>query len=437
LREQRRLPQIGGLALQALAAGAFVAGLAFTPHVADAPLANSVFISAVLIAVAAFASAWLYRRADKARPLDLLLYLWGLAWWLGVGLHEIDRFVPGDLQTQAILGFTASTAALAGYAAFRTRAAALAWTAALAIAFGVVLVFAFGAADIRPFAGWGLAAFVAYAAFGFFALHALRDAPGRSPAVAHVGWLWTWTFVFALALHQWGGDLQLGSGWRAALFVLPLLAAWAIAVLRPLWIAPPLTTRFDEYRPALVLSQAAVAIVVFAGSLWHPGDSTPLPFLPLLNPLELVQLGLVACAARWLSDPLVPAPLAQRRVALLAAAGFAFVTAATLRSTHHLGGVAWDGRLWESNLVQTALTMVWSVLGVLGWVLGSRRGQRPLWLAGAILMGVVLVKLLLVDRTHLGNLFGIVSFIVYGLLCTVIGYFAPAPPRETAIGTPA
>ena len=52
-----------------------------------------------------------------------------------------------------------------------------------------------------------------------------------------------------------------------------------------------------------------------------------------------------------------------------------------------------------------------------------------LWLAGAVLMAVVLAKLLLVDRSHLGNLFGIVSFIAYGLLCTVIGYFAPAPPR--------
>ena len=76
--------------------------------------------------------------------------------------------------------------------------------------------------------------------------------------------------------------------------------------------------------------------------------------------------------------------------------------------------------------------MVWSVLGVVGWVQGSRRGSRPLWLAGAVLMGIVLAKLLLIDRTHLGSVFGIASFIAYGLLCTVIGYFAPAPPRAVA-----
>ncbi len=83
-------------------------------------------------------------------------------------------------------------------------------------------------------------------------------------------------------------------------------------------------------------------------------------------------------------------------------------------------------------VAQTSLTVVWSVLGVVGWVMGSRRGSRPLWLAGAVLMGIVLAKLLLIDRTHLGSAFGIASFIAYGLLCTVIGYFAPAPPRDAA-----
>ena len=144
----------------------------------------------------------------------------------------------------------------------------------------------------------------------------------------------------------------------------------------------------------------------------------------------MLQLGILFCGVRWLGVA------AQRweiqRSAVLAVAAFALLTAATLRATHHLGGVPWDEGLWSSNLAQTALTLVWSVLGVLGWVLGSRRGKRVLWLAGAVLMGVVLLKLLLIDRGRLGNLFGIVSFIAYGLLCTVIGYLAPAPPRASA-----
>ena len=55
-----------------------------------------------------------------------------------------------------------------------------------------------------------------------------------------------------------------------------------------------------------------------------------------------------------------------------------------------------------------------------------------LWLAGALLMGVVLAKLILVDRGNLGDAWGIGSFIAYGLLCTLVGYFAPAPPRSAS-----
>jgi uncharacterized membrane protein len=159
------------------------------------------------------------------------------------------------------------------------------------------------------------------------------------------------------------------------------------------------------------------------------GESRPLPWLPLLNPLDLAQVAVLALLLRWLGSEQAPADLRALRVRMIAAAAFALVTVITLRATHHWGGVPWDGGMAGESLVQTSLTVVWSVLGVFGWILGSRRRQRGLWLAGALLMGVVLAKLVLVDRTHLGNLLGIASFIAYGLLCTAVGYFAPAPPR--------
>jgi len=430
-RQSRRLPQISGLALQALAAGAFVLALAFFGNGGEVlPIANGMFISALLIAFAAFTSAWLYHRDDAQPQLAVLLYLWGLAWWLGAGLHEIERFVPMAQQLPAVLAFAALTAALSALVHARIRAGALAWTSALALASGIVITLQFADSGTKPLAGWGLAAFAAYAVGGFLALRMLRDATDAVVRVAHFGWLWTWTLAFALTLRMIAIDAHLAAGWIDALTLLPVLAAWAIALLRPAWIAPPLGERFAICRGLLLASQALVAAIAFANLLFHEGASAPLPFLPLFNPVELAQLGALACFARWLSDRNALADLKQRRVPLLAIAGFAFVTVATLRAAHHFGGAPWDENLWDSNLAQTSLTVVWSVLGVIGWVLGSRRGHRLLWLAGAVLMGVVLAKLLLVDRSHLGNLFGIASFIAYGLLCTVIGYFAPAPPRS-------
>ncbi len=432
-RQQRRLPRWSGLALQALAAVAFLYSLLFDAGSADTiAIANGGCISAVLIAAAAFTSAALYAQNGANAQIAMLLYLWGLAWWIGAGLREIDRFVPAPLEPQALLAFATLTAGLAGAAWRWMQRAAVAWTAAIAIALGVLFVFAFADTGARPFAGWGLAAFAAYGVVGFLALMELRTASDVPLRIAHLGWLWTWTLAVGLALRQIGGDYALAEGWRDAMTLLPLIGAWFVALRKPSLLAPPLGARFGTYRNYLTSSQALVAIVAFALLLLNAGETTPIAYVPILNPIELAQLAILLCAALWLTDPATSPDLRRRRLAVLVAAGFAFVTAATLRGVHHLGGVPWDERIASSMLAQTSLTVVWSVLGVVGWVQGSRRGSRPLWLAGAVLMGIVLAKLLLIDRTHLGSMLGIASFIAYGLLCTVIGYFAPAPPRNAA-----
>ena len=67
---------------------------------------------------------------------------------------------------------------------------------------------------------------------------------------------------------------------------------------------------------------------------------------------------------------------------------------------------------------------------------GSMQRNAPMWAGGGVLMLVVLAKLILVDRHYMGNIWGIVSFMVVGLLLVGVGYFAPKPPK-TAEGASA
>jgi len=154
--------------------------------------------------------------------------------------------------------------------------------------------------------------------------------------------------------------------------------------------------------------------------------------MTVLNPLELMQIaGLLLLASyAWRHRGSVKTNFSRFDVPAFAIVSFVWVSFATLRATHHWADTSWSISMLDDTQVQTALTVVWSVLGVLGWIFGSRRGDRVLWGAGAALMAVVLLKLLVVDRGHLGNIFGIISFIAYGLLCTAVGYFAPAPPKS-------
>ena len=103
---------------------------------------------------------------------------------------------------------------------------------------------------------------------------------------------------------------------------------------------------------------------------------------------------------------------------------------------HHVHGEPWGFDVLDSGFAQTALTVVWSLAGVVACVRASRRRHRPLWLGGAVLMGVVLLKLVAVDRRYMGNLEGIISFLAVGLLLVGVGYFAPSPPRRENTDTP-
>jgi uncharacterized membrane protein len=437
LRQGRLLPRLSGLLLQALAAAAFGFGLVVDGHAGAMPIANGNFVGALLIAGAALVSAWLHARAPARPPLALPLYLWGLAWWLGAGLGEIDRFVDPSLQVHAAFAFVSLTGLLAALAWRRLSYAALAWTAAAMIAVALLFVLDGIDASLPLYRPAPLAALAAYAVCGGYALRVLRDGQALPLRIAHLCWLWTWTVAASLVLSQLAVRASLADGWRVGLAALPLIAAFALVLRRPAALAAPIGARFEEHRAALLLSQAAVSAVAFLALLSHAGAAAPLPFVPLLNPVELAQIGLLLCLARWISVPSAVAVPTRLRSLPLAVAGFVFVTMATLRAVHHYEGVPWGPTLWDSNLAQTALTVVWSLGGVLAWIHGSRRGQRALWLAGAVLMGLVLAKLLLIDRLRLGNLFGIASFIAYGLLCTVIGYFAPAPARAPAEKEPA
>jgi uncharacterized membrane protein len=209
---------------------------------------------------------------------------------------------------------------------------------------------------------------------------------------------------------------------------LPWLAVVALALFRWDWLAAPLGERFAGWRTPLLGVLFAVLGLWWLVSLSMAGSTHPLPWMPVLNPMELAQLAVLVLLLRWW----VPqtGALAPRRIVFLSSLAFVLITSVVLHAVHHWGGVPWNDSLVSSSLAQTSLTVTWSVLGVLGWVIGSRRGQRMLWLGGAVLMGVVLAKLVIVDRQHLGNLLGIGSFIAYGLLCTVVGYLAPAPPRR-------
>jgi uncharacterized membrane protein len=80
-------------------------------------------------------------------------------------------------------------------------------------------------------------------------------------------------------------------------------------------------------------------------------------------------------------------------------------------------------------LVQAAISIFWSLLSLVVMTFATRRSLRPAWLAGGVLLGIVVVKLFLIDLANSGTVERIISFVFVGLLLLVIGWFSPVPPR--------
>jgi uncharacterized membrane protein len=178
-------------------------------------------------------------------------------------------------------------------------------------------------------------------------------------------------------------------------------------------------------------------VFAFVANFASDGNPTPLPFVPVLNPLDLT-LGLVAMSlAQWvlaLRRDGVLLRTAVPREALFgipAALVFVWANALVLRTVHHWYGVPWtlDG-LWQSTLVQAVLSLLWSAIALATMVYANRSGARTAWIAGATLLGVVVIKLFAVDLSRVAGIERIVSFIGVGALLLLIGYLAPVPPRR-------
>jgi uncharacterized membrane protein len=207
---------------------------------------------------------------------------------------------------------------------------------------------------------------------------------------------------------------------------------------QPDWPVPEHPTTYLAGSIVLVAGQALY--LAWRGVV-GPGNPDPLPYIPLANPFDLAMLFAVLTA--WLSLGAIrreatlpgidrfPALIHGYR-SLLAAVFFLITTFALVRGVHHYTGVHWDlDDLFESVIVQTSLSIYWGLLGFAGMIWGARSARRILWLAGAGFMGLVVIKLFLVDLGNSGTVERIISFIGIGALLLVVGYLAPAPPRRT------
>lgn len=108
---------------------------------------------------------------------------------------------------------------------------------------------------------------------------------------------------------------------------------------------------------------------------------------------------------------------------------FLWFNADVARIVHHFWGVPFEiEELLRFSLLQSVYSIIWTLLAMALMFTGTRLARRWLWLTGAVLLALTVLKLLVLDLSAADTLARIVSFIVVGLLMLLIGYFSPIPP---------
>lgn len=448
---QQRVSFVFGLLLQLIGGASFLLAVPqlLGPLSSEGlrPLAHSGFWTPMVLGLAALVGAWRLQREPhapvfavlKLQRLSDLLLVWGAAWWTLALIGEVLRFIAQPQQGAYLLGIAAVSVAIWALLAERLRWASLGMLCALLMpAAGVVLL---ASADdyYHPAAQYGWLAWLAVFVVHFISLRRLAavvpsNVPSNVLSIAHV--LGCWMLIGVLALELRYGLLLLSSEYNAWRWlgwaILPsLYLVLAAAPRRWPW---PVSAYPREYRVLAALPLAVLMLGWFwLANIFSDGTAKPLPYVPLLSPLDLGLLFALLGIYLW-SRSVAPQRGPRAELVAQGVAGvslFAFFTALVMRAAHHWAGVPFHPEaLLESMLVQAGLSIVWTLIALGLMIGGHLRHRREVWLIGAALIAVVVAKLFFVELSNRGGLARIVSFIGVGGLLLVVGYFAPLPPKR-------
>jgi uncharacterized membrane protein len=445
VRQNRQLARIFAILLQLGAAWTFVEST-FYPF-ASTPFANRYYLGCLFISGSALFSSYylnkhqhILRKWEEDLPIPLLI--WGLCWWYYGGLRESDKHFRALKEHNAFLLFSCASTMLMSIIARKAdwRHLAVAQLVLLPMMIFSCLIGLFGLSSYSHLlAGWGLLAWV----IAFFSQYRMLQQfdsiwPERLAGYWHAATMWLLLLILCLEA-SWLLDIKLALNDTWAIITWGILPGAAVYVLinwsgKVRW---PCTVWQKYYLGPAILVPACLLVLWSVFTLQEAGDPVAIRYIPVVNPLELSVLFVtfvllvwaLACRKGVCHLPrFIPVQTVFWVVAVLA---FLWLNGVVARGVHFYSGIPYYfDSLYHSVVFQAAIAALWSLTALSVTVWATRTGNRLIWCCGAVLLGLVVAKLFLIDLSGTGTVARIVSFLSVGILMLVIGYFSPMPPSK-------
>jgi len=444
VRQSRCLARNFGLLLQ------LGAGIAFLSNAykiqAHIPIANSIFLGCLIISAAGLSAArYLELHADRLRKWEkhfyIPVFIWGLLWWLGGGFNEIEDFLLRKNEIHANLLFIAVSVLIMGWLARKLNWRAMQWPPLILLP--VMIITALTCFERRslehPFTRWGAVPWVSAFTIWYYLMRQFETLwQERLIQALHLVTLWLTVLILTWEL-AWSVDQVVKGAFVWPFVVWSIIPGIVIIALikwgqRFHW---PIGKYYEWYAgPGAALLVLFIGILSFV-STFTTGNPRPLPYFPVFNPLDMVQLFIFLVIIAWikqvrtLKPPLIARLPERTFIYGLVLIIFIFLNAMVARTVHFYGDTPYTWHYMHASvLFQAAISIVWSftAFGVMGFA--TRKGMREVWFVGAILLGLEVLKLFSVDLSGIGTISRIVSFLAVGVLILIIGYFSPLPPHR-------
>ena len=394
---------------------------------------NDFYLGSVLVSVLGLATAWLLHRKDASSAAANSMFYWGISWLLTPACLEIQTFTPSDYQDAAWLGLIAAVVGLLELDGKRENWAVLRQMIWL-------LFFAIGSIAVDAILReqhilYGMLILVFPAAIALYYWQLARQERDEFNVGLPALHLWMFWGLGALTAHEiaWGAqqlspntDLWhwLAYGGSFAAITLGTISAQR----RQLY---PIANQYGDYAIMGLLPVVFASIGWFAlACVQYSGEGSGLPYIPVLNPLDLVMLWSLYSIHCWIKAP-QPSELKPMIAYALPAGAFLMISTLAGRLAHHWGGVAFDWEVLLHNAMMHALlSVIWTLTSITLMIYASRLSSRRIWFIGFGLLAVVGAKLMLVDLRNTGTITWTASLIGIALLVIAASYFSPAPPKK-------
>lgn len=460
LRQQREILKYVGLALQLLGGLLFL--IDYPYRGGSWVFINAEFMGIAIISFSALFTAYVLHRAlevtvsDKQTPTGKLsefkqtllsaksfvdsfssaaLITWAIVWWYIGAILQVDEHVSRQYELVAYVAFLTFSAALWLIASLRwqwQQVNFFPWLLLLPLClYFWPTVFQSNFSADYGLIVWPLGLALLY---GIFYKTEQKNYELFKPQLLHsISYL----LILAVTAYElaWYVDyLELANAWVAVVIMVALIIALDLINNIKRWPFLAYSKAYHQISALVIIGLMLLWSIICNFTIVL--KASPIPYLPLLNPVDLFQLLAILVVVQWYRlhgeesyKSLFDTSNSNGMIAFLAGFSFIWFNVLLLKTVHVITGVGYNPEaLFDSAVVQTSISIAWTIIGLVVMMFASNKSLRSLWIIGASLTAIVVAKLFLLDLSGQGTIERIISFIVVGALLLVVGYFSPVPP---------